>query len=326
MSLETTALDLYRDPQVFERERRSIFAKTWQFFTLASDFVRAGDYVSDTLAGFSIVVVRDAQGLLHGFHNVCPHRAGPLVGEGKGRCDRELVCKVHDWRFSFDGKLNTAPGFEGVAGFDPSAQHLFPIQVGVWRGFVFVNLDLASAPLAELLKPLDARLPAPIERPARLQHAHPVDCNWKIYVENYLDGSGVMEEAGPNYVELARTLTIEGEVVLHQSDDGRRAGAQWAWVWPNLAFSLYRGVLLIEHMKPRSAEVTEVKHIFLHEPEDVGVDAAVVASEEVTEDNAWICERIQQNLAAGVFTSSAGRAPYERAVGWFRDRVVRSLG
>src|SRR5215469_1353743 len=115
----TAPIEVYRDPDIFARERRHIFAKTWQPLGLEADLARPGDYLADVLAGFPVVVVRDEKGALQGYHNVCRHRAGPLVAGEKGRCDHEFVCQFHDWRYSFDGRLKNATDFGPADGLDP---------------------------------------------------------------------------------------------------------------------------------------------------------------------------------------------------------------
>src|ERR1700722_5725668 len=143
----TAPAHLYRDLEVFERQRTSVFAASWQFLGLEKDVVRIGDYLADILAGYPLVVGSDENRQLRGYHNVCRHRAGPLVPEAKGRCDREFVCQFHEWRYGFDGALKAATGFGSVEGFDLADYGLFPIRVETWRGFIFVNLDLDAQPL-----------------------------------------------------------------------------------------------------------------------------------------------------------------------------------
>jgi choline monooxygenase len=325
----TAPVALYRDPAIFERERRAIFARSWQFFGLAADLVRAGDYLSDVLAGFPIVVVRDEDGALKGYHNVCRHRAGPLVGEAKGRCDGELVCRFHDWRYSFGGKLKRATGFGSADGFKPEEFDLFPVRVETWRGFVFINIDLDAAPLMTLLQPLEDRMGAQPRRPARLRDRHPVACNWKVFVENYLDGyhrEGVHPELAAEAGAQQLDVCMAGEVALNVIDHHAPATqALWAWVWPNLGISVYRGVLLIEHIRPDGPDRTVIDHLFLHEPEDPGVDAAMMNAERITEEDAWISERVQQNLDAGVYIEGLLSPSQEGAVAWFQSRTEQAL-
>jgi choline monooxygenase len=325
----TAAVELYRDPQIYERERETIFARSWQFLGLAADLVRTGDYLAEVVAGYPLVVVRDEHGGLRGYHNACRHRAGPLVGEAKGRCDRELVCRFHGWRYAFDGRLQEATGFGAAEGFDLADYGLIPIRVETWRGFVFVNLNLSAAALIELLRPLDERLGVQPRRPARVRDRHPIACNWKVFVENYLDGyhqEGVHPHLAPE--AGARRLDIEmiGEVAIYQAPGtGGPAESLWAWVWPNLGVSVYRGVLLLEQLRPIGPDKTLMDHVFLHQPEDPGVDAAILNSERITEEDTWVSERVQQNLDAGVFRQGVLSPLHEHAVAWFQSRVAQAL-
>ena len=325
----TAPVALYRDPAIFEQERHRVFARTWQFFGLESDLVRPGDYLAEVQAGFPILVLRDEDGVLRGFHNVCRHRAGPLVAEAKGRCDRELACQFHDWRYGFDGRLKRPTGFGAADPFDPGEYSLFQVRVETWRGFVFINMDVAAAPLMQVLEPLEETLGAQPRRPAKVRDRHPVACNWKVFVENYLDGyhrEGVHPELAAETGAKRLDVQMKGEVALYETP-GRSTAVKgvWAWLWPNLGLSVYRGVLLIEHMRPDGPNRTIIDHIFLHEPEDPGVDAAMMNSERITEEDKWLSERVQQNLDAGVYTKGVLSPSHEGAVAWFQQRIASAL-
>ncbi|THD61295.1 aromatic ring-hydroxylating dioxygenase subunit alpha [Phenylobacterium sp.] len=325
----TADVDLYRDPAVFEAERAAIFARSWQFLGLEADLVRPGDYLAEVLAGYPVMVVRDEARGLKGYHNVCRHRAGPLVGEAKGRCDGEFVCRFHAWRYGFDGRLREATGFGPVDGFDPDGFGLFPIRVETWRGFVFVNLDPDAGALAEALAPLDARLGDQPRRTARVRDSHPVACNWKVYVENYLDGyhdEGIHPALAAEAGAQRHEVHVEGEVALFEASNPQGAAdTLWAWLWPNIGLSVYRGVLLLEHMRPQGPDRTVIDHLFLHEPEDPSVDAAILNAERIFEEDAWINERVQQNLDAGVFQHGVLSPTHEGALFWFHGRVAQAL-
>jgi choline monooxygenase len=325
----TAPAALYRDPAVFERERGAIFAKAWLFLGLEADLAEAGDYVAETLAGYPLVVVRDAEGVLRGFHNVCRHRAGPLVGEAKGRCAGEFVCRYHGWRYALDGRLRAATDFGPADGFDPRDYGLFAIRVETWRGLVFVNLDADAAPLTDTLEPLDRLLGERRFAAASLRRSHALACNWKVYVENYLEGYHIamIHPALAAEVETGRyAVRMDGEVAIHEvpSVAGAAEGL-WAWVWPNLALNLYRNVLIIEPMRPHGSGHTQLDYIYLFEADAEGLDAAIVTSERLTDEDRWICERVQENLNAGVYDRGALSARHENGVRWFQARVIEAL-
>ncbi len=329
-SATTAPIDVYRDPAVYDRERVVIFARTWQFLGLEADLVRPGDYLAETLAGYPIVVVRDEEDVLRGYHNVCRHRAGPLVGEARGRCDREFVCRFHEWRYGFDGRLREATGFGAGEGLIVADFGLLPVRVEAWRGFIFVNLDVSAAPFSEQLRPLDERLGHQPRRSAKVRDRHPVACNWKVFVENYLDGyhkEGVHPALAVEAGSKRYDIQMAGETALYEvRGSSGPAESLWAWIWPNTGLSVYRGVLMLEHMRPVGPDKTQIEHVFLHEPEDPRVEAAILNAERITEEDAWLSERVQGNLDAGVYRQGILSQAHEGAVVWFQAEVVKALG
>jgi choline monooxygenase len=321
---------LYRDPAVYVRERIAVFARSWLYLGLAADLAVAGDFIAETLAGYPVVAVRDEAGGLRAFHNVCRHRAGPLVGEAAGRCEGEFVCRYHGWRYALDGRLKSATGFGGAEGFDPREFGLFAMRVEVWRDLVFINLDTEAAPLMQTLAPLEALMGERRFPSAVLRRSHDLACDWKVYVENYLEGYHVGMVHPGLAAELdtgAYAVRMDGAVAIHEapSASGATEGV-WAWVWPNLALNLYRGVLIIEHMRPTGPGRMRIDYTYLHDEGDPQLAAAVATSERNTAEDKWICERVQENLDAGIYSAGALSPRHENAVAWFQARVAEALG
>ncbi|NEX92618.1 SRPBCC family protein [Caulobacter sp. 17J65-9] len=328
--LTTARAELYRSPAAFERERHGVFAKSWQFLGLERDLAETGDYLADSIAGFPVVVVRGKDGALNGFHNVCRHRAGPLVGESAGKCEGEFVCRYHGWRYTLDGRLRSAVGFGAAEGFDPRNFPLFPIRVETWRGFVFVNLDADAAPLMDTLQPLEALWrERNIEIPAAdMRRSHSLGCNWKVYVENYLEGyhiSAVHPTLAAEVDCAAYQVRMDGQIAVHEvpSAEGSTQEGLWAWVWPNLAVNVYRRGLMIEHMRPDGFGRTRLDYLYLHHA-DEPMDDTLAASDRLTAEDAWICEKVQQNLDAGVYEFGALSPRQENAVAWFQAQVAQA--
>lgn len=99
----------YVSDSVYKFERDVIFSREWMCLGLASDLETPGSYRSLDFAGFSVFAIRDRHGELKAFHNVCRHRAGPLVSGHRGQCD-VLRCRYHGWIYDTNGKLKRAPG------------------------------------------------------------------------------------------------------------------------------------------------------------------------------------------------------------------------
>ena len=213
---------LYRDPAVFQRERQGVFAAGWQFLGHEREAAGEGDYLAGDVAGWPVLAVRGKDGVLRGFHNVCRHRAGPLVGAGAGNCGGELTCRYHGWRYALDGRLRAATGFGAVDGFDSREFGLLGLRLEIWRGLVFATMDAGAAPLADHVAPLEALLAGrglDIAAPA-LRRSHDLACDWKTYAENYLEGYHIgsvhpllsEELGGADY-----RVRVEGDLVVQEA-------------------------------------------------------------------------------------------------------------
>lgn len=126
--------------KVFELEKRAIFNKSWLFCTHSSRFQKAGDYYSFTFTGINFFIIKSkTDGQIKAFHNVCRHRAYPIIKKEKGS-STVVGCKYHGWSYNTDGLLVKAPSFDQVEGFVKEENSLFPIKTHVTpQGLIFVN-------------------------------------------------------------------------------------------------------------------------------------------------------------------------------------------
>src|SRR5438105_15194151 len=122
----------YVDPRIAELEARTVFSKTWQLIGRTDQVEKPGQFVSSTIAGEPIVVVRGADGVLRAFYNVCRHHAAAVVTEEAG-CAQLLRCPYHGWTYGLDGALKGAPEFTGVETFNPGQNGLLPVRVEAWE-------------------------------------------------------------------------------------------------------------------------------------------------------------------------------------------------
>ena len=136
----------YTSEEMYQLERRAIFSRKWLLITHKLRFQQAGDWLRYDLAGYQFVLCRDHKGDINGFHNVCRHRAFPVVLEEKGS-SKIFACKYHGWSYGLNGKLAKAPGYQELEGFDKSKNGLLSIHVRIdHNGFVWVNLDGKAEP------------------------------------------------------------------------------------------------------------------------------------------------------------------------------------
>ena len=185
---------VYTDPQFYELERSTLFAGSWVAAMVAAEIPNAGCAIPRTIAGWPLLFVRDRQGQLRCFHNICRHRGMAVLNEP---CEdlHALRCPWHGWMYDLEGHLKGTPEFAGpethdLSGFDKSLSGLVPVRIEQWFDFVFVNIDGRAPALEEFLAPLRERFAAfddfSMFRYAQSWH-HTYDSNWKISVEGAIE-------------------------------------------------------------------------------------------------------------------------------------------
>ena len=179
----------YVDPRVAELERQVVFSKTWQVIGRVDQVEKAGQFVTATVAGEPIVAVRGNDGVLRAFYNVCRHHAAAVVTEPCGQASI-LHCPYHGWNYGLDGALKGMPEFDGVKNFERKDNGLVPVKCDTWETLVFVNLDPQATSLPDFLGGM-------VKRAALLElhklkffatQSYDIHCNWKVFIDNYLDG------------------------------------------------------------------------------------------------------------------------------------------
>ena len=180
----------YVHPDFHAFDRDVVMARTWQYVGPAERVRHHGDFMSDIIAGNPIVVIRDKEGELQAYFNVCKHRGGPLAMEECGH-SKVLQCKYHGWTYLLDGSLRGVPRFDRTELFDKKDFGLDAVAVREWQGMIFCCLEPEKAP------PFDEVIDGIVERIAPLEMAsldfhqrdrYDVRANWKVYVDNYLEG------------------------------------------------------------------------------------------------------------------------------------------
>ena len=189
-------------PEVFVEEQKKIFSKQWLLVGHQSQIAKAGDYFVAEVAGESLIVTRDQRPTIHGFYNVCRHRGTRLKEDACGHASA-IQCPYHAWTYGLDGRLIGAPHMDEVPGFDKADYSLHAVNLALWEGFIFVNLngDAARLPseatarqrsgdfisLERWFAPLKGKFShwnMSILRAAK-RIEYDVRANWKLMFENY---------------------------------------------------------------------------------------------------------------------------------------------
>jgi choline monooxygenase len=267
----------YTDPAVHALEIRSVFARSWQPVALAQQVAEPGQAIGGVFAEtIPWLIVRDLEGTLRAFHNVCRHKAAILL-QGHARCT-ELVCPYHGWRYGLDGGLKTARLLGGIQNFDRTAMSLPPMAVEIWGPFVCVNPNPLAVSLAEQAPEITQQLGA--TRWDQLtwlgRRSYPIRCNWKVFVDNYLDGGyhipnmhpsldAQLDMAGYRTTCFGRSSlqtsapTAHGDHGLDYDVDQRLGdGTLYAWLYPNFMVNRYGPVLDTNWIVPRGPDAIDV--------------------------------------------------------------------
>jgi choline monooxygenase len=324
----------YTNKDFYELELKTVFSRSWQLAARREQLMQAGQYVTSDIAGEPIVIVRGNDNVLRGFFNVCRHHAAAVMTEAEGTA-AQLRCPYHGWTYSLEGELKGTPDFSGVCDFDRAANGLVPLELTEWENWVFVKID--RDPATSLSDFLGQEL---VAQTSRLQltglhwferrHYH-FDCNWKVFVDNYLDGgyhvpylhkgldsvldySNYAIENGEHHCLQWSPIVSEGaEAQTGAVRKGDRA--LYYWIYPNFMINWYDGVMDTNLVVPRGVDQTEVIFDFYF-PDVIGPQArlaSVEVGQRIQDEDVAICKSVQRGLNSRAYQT--GRLSVRREAG-----------
>ena len=179
----------YTSGQMMAAEWEGLWTRCWLFAGLVSDIPEAGDFFLYEVGQESIVVLRDEEGEIGAYYNVCQHRGNRLLTSTSGAVV-QLACPYHGWRYSLDGQLQEVPDAERFCPeVQPPERSLKPVRVEIWAGLVWINLDPDAGPLDEFLGVITANLKGYHFQDMVLAAHQTValDANWKVVRDNFLE-------------------------------------------------------------------------------------------------------------------------------------------
>jgi len=179
----------YQHPEMTRLEIERILAPSWQIVCHVNAIPRPGDFVTFDLGPNGVVALRDSEGKIRAFHNVCRHR-GARILDGTGHCPGAITCPYHGWSYRLSGEVRAITERETFPGIDRSEWGLKAVRSQVAFGFVFVCLDGDPPPVEAVWGELAREL-----APYRIEEMEPLgpmyiehwDCDWKIAMDNYLE-------------------------------------------------------------------------------------------------------------------------------------------
>lgn len=282
-----------------------------------------------------LVVLRDREGALRAFVNVCRHRGAEVVS-GEGRCTT-LQCHYHAWTYGLDGALRAAPRADGS--LDRSALGLRPARVDTWGPFIFVNADADAAPLAETLGELPELVRAGgIDVDALVFHSHApysLEANWKIAVENYLEcyhcpvahpGFSDLVDVSPEAYRLERHETFASHHV--RTRDGQGEG-QFHMIWPSTKINVFPGPpnVSIGPLTPAGPGRTDgfLDYFFLADADPAAMAELIELDDQVGAEDRVLVESVQRGVASRAFERGHLMLPSEELIADFQSWVAAGL-
>ena len=342
--------DAYTDDKWFNIDQKEIIAKSWQWVCHVEKLREAGSYTTIDIAGHPVAIVRNKDGELNAFYNVCKHRAHALLS-GDGRT-AVITCPYHAWAYNLDGHLVKAPHTEHLENFSTKEICLDSVQVEEFCGFIYVNLD----PNAESLATQSDTLKDEIDHWApdidKLTFGHrltyDIKSNWKTVIDNFLECYHC-PTAHKDFCTLIEMdtykVTTHGIWSSHMAEAGNTANtaydvsdasvkihAVW-WLWPNTCIMRYpgRSSIIIMNVIPAGPDRTLETYDFYFEtsePNEAEKEAIRYLDEVLQSEDIALCESVQRGMSTPAFSQGrivsdpSGSGLSEHAVHHFHGLVL----
>jgi choline monooxygenase len=332
----------YADPEIAAAERRTVFADSWIFVGRHEQVAEPGSFFTADLAGEPIVVIRGQDGALRSFFNVCRHKAAVLLSEPCGQVSR-LRCRYHGWTYDLAGRLRGTPEFDGVAEFHREDNGLMEIAVATFGPLVAVRQAAGGSSLLEQLSPLPERVPPAEWTSLRFgaRKKYDLNCNWKVFVDNYLDGGYHVNTVHPALAGMLdyskyRTETFPVSSVqtspLDAAGSALRPGqlAQYWYVFPNFMLNLYGGVMDTNVVFPLAPDRCRVVFDFFFASEGPAAEErfqreSMELAHQIQLEDMGICEEVQRGLGSRSYNTGRFSVQREKAGYHFHRLLAQSL-
>jgi Rieske 2Fe-2S family protein len=330
----------YTDPELFKDELERFYVQMWICAGRVNQIPSAGDYFLREIAGESIIVVRDNDGSVRAFYNLCRHRGTRICPVAEGQFPGRIQCGYHGWTYAYDGRLTGAPQMQ--EGFDHSEYPLNKVHVDIWDGHIFLNLSEPPEPLLHQLSDLPHKFEHWRMNELQLYRriSYDVKANWKLIILNYNEClhcpilhpalssisyylSGQNDQPNRSYIggsmEFngdAKTMSTDGKLrraYLPGLTADERRKVLYYTVYPNLLLSLHPDYIMTHTLWPRAVDRTEIIcewHFHANEMSKanfIGDDA--VDFWDATNRQDWGISELSQ---AGISSRAYKPGPYSR--------------
>jgi choline monooxygenase len=325
----------YTNQELYQLEMKTVFSRSWQMAARLDQLEQPGQYVTADIAGEPILIARGNDNQLRAFFNVCRHHAAAVMTAPAGNA-HQFRCPYHGWTYALDGQLKGTPDFAGVCDFDRATNGLVQVETAVWENWVFVRVGTGTETIDDFIgKDLVEQV-----RQLKLDGLHwlerrhyTFDCNWKVFVDNYLDGgyhvphlhkgldsvldySNYMIENGERFCLQWSPMVVEG---AEEQTGAVRKGerALYYWIYPNFMINWYDGAMDTNLVIPQGVDKTEVIFDFYFPDASESARernlASIEVGQRIQDEDVAICKSVQKGLTSRAY--DAGRLSVRREAG-----------
>ena len=324
----------YTSQAYWQYENENLFTSHWVFVGFAHELANAGDVMPVEVAGKPVFLIRNSQGQINAFHNVCRHRCLKLIDE-KSNVGPRIRCPYHSWVYGLNGNLKSTPFFGGPnqhnpQGFNAEDHALVPVHCGVWFDWIFINLSEQPSAFEDHIAPLKKRLVDvdfnQVQAVATVEFGE-VKCNWKLLMENFIE---------PYHVQFVHSSTTDQPLKDHYTvidkhclgsavdiDDTQTnehnntlaVSSLYLTLFPNFVFGRYFPDQMGVHLDiPVSVNRTAQKRVIYItdglERSDEEISNLKTLWYDVHKEDHEMCERLQQGRASTVADQGGLLSPH----------------
>ena len=330
----------YTDPELAQLERERVFRNCWLVVGRVDQVQQVGSFFTADVAGIPILAARDSDGTLRAFLNVCRHRAAPLLTEPSGHVTK-FRCPYHGWTYDLTGKLRGTPEFDGVEEFRREDNGLVDVQVQIWGPLVAVHLGRPEMSFADFIRPLPDRIEPGVQGLEFVERReYELECNWKVFVDNYLDGGYHVNTVHPALADMIdysqyrtdvfASTSVQSSPLTTAAGAVRTGRAQYWFAFPNFMLNLYDGVMDTNAVLPLGPNRCRVIFDFYFAKTGPASDAkfraeSIAVADRVQQEDAGICQEVQRGLASGAFDTGRFSVKREAAGYHFHHLLAQRL-
>lgn len=349
----------YKSEEIFSEEIERIFYSRWVSVGRVEQIPNPGDYFTAAVGDESLIIVRDFNGEVRAFYNVCRHRGTRLCTSKEGHFSKDILCPYHAWSYSLDGQLKVAPLMNEVEGFNREDYPLKAVAIATWEGFLFLNLSSSPEPFETAFAPLIGRFSPwqmhTLRVAARIEYD--IAANWKLIHENYsecyhcptihpelakmspyrsgendlfsgpfLGGFMTMNHTGGSMTKSGNLCSPPlGEV------SGENLNRVYYYsIFPNMLLGLHPDFVMVHRLYPQSPSRTYIVCEWLFDSEAIvqpGFDPSdAVDFWDLTNRQDWeICELTHLGVTSRSYTPCL-YAGAESLLAAFDEEVLKALG